>query len=169
MECWREKAIEWAAIRIVDGGRSPEIDLLVAHASECVRCGELLALFEGMERGIRRDLPAARILPLARLHARVRPSGEREFPSPPSEYDIAAKTAKHAQITEVTLATDDGNLVVRIFPIAGGASARAVLISPADDQDRMSLRIGGVDYPFDDSGIVEIPELPATDIQLIVP
>jgi hypothetical protein len=171
MECWKEEAIEWAAIRVVDGERSPEIDRLIAHARECVRCGELLALFEGMERGIRRDLPVARILPLVRLHAgdrRPSPAGDLEFASTPSAYDLAAETAKPAQTMDVTLSTEDGSLYVRIFPIAGGKGAHAVLLSPADAQDSVSLRIGGVAYPFDDSGIVEIPEFPTTDIQLIV-
>jgi hypothetical protein len=167
MDCWKEGAIEWAAIRIVDGERSPDIDALLAHARECARCSELLGLFEGVERGIRRDLPAAHIHPLVRLRTQSsNPSDWCESPTL-AEFDVAAETARPASISEMTLSTEDGGFIVRIFRKGDEIGARAVLVSATDAPARMSLMIGGVAYAFDDSGIVEIPEFPASEIQLV--
>ncbi len=166
MDCWKEAAIERAAISVVDGERSPETDAFLAHARGCVRCGELLALFEGMERGIRRDLPEARVHPLVRL-SRGPDSPEWPEPSVPAEFEVAAETARPTSISDMTLSTEDGRFIVRIFPKPEGSGARGVLITAVDAPARVSLLIGGVAYAFDDSGIVEIPSFPASGIHLV--
>lgn len=168
MDCWNEEAIEWAAIRIVAGHCSPEIDALAAHALDCVRCGDLLALFEGTERGIQRDLPVPRVLPLVKVQALAsRPTRPIDSPAIPAEFDVAAETARPSRIADITLSTEDGGCIVRIFPKPGGEGARAVLVSAQDRPARMSLMIDDLEYPFDETGIADIPRFPASGIRLV--
>ena len=166
MECWREESVEWAAIRIVDGDASPEIAAFLAHARSCVRCRELLALFRDGERMLRVELSVPKVLPLSPVRpTRAEGSGRSLTPE---EFELAAETSRPAQSSVLTLTTEDGSFLVRVFPQAPQGGATAVLVASAEGGAHVALRIGDIDYPFDDKGISEIPNFPAPGISLVI-
>ncbi len=241
MRCWNERSIDLAAVRLADRGFSgllesilrrseaipPDLIPFLAHATQCVRCAELLELLldaETRERdaavldelaaspggeietgqieaGSAAFRPRLHLLPLYRVPVPRRLSGTEEMETEEEGYALAADSAdlptEAGQILGdawvLTLATEDGRYLVRIIPSESEPGATAVLIragrsdasEPGQDESsaptahpgggesdgpapEFLLRIGGRDYPFDQNGVLALPEFPATDVVLIM-
>ena len=96
----------------------------------------------------------------------------------PDSYDLAADTGTPVddqippQERTLTLDTDDDRNLVRILA-TGSGSARAVLVrfpsdAPAEETElHPFLRIGGVEYSFDQSTTVELPRFPGEPVALV--
>jgi hypothetical protein len=176
---------------------------IVAHAGRCFRCAELLELFletELLSRQPARCLAAdsaqgpayesEMVLPLRRARSTTGTLDPPEDAREREDYDLAADSAPPVDPEDVlgntwvlTLSTDDGRYVVRVFPQEGGRGAVAVLIRAADPESPaeqsgdgdaggggscLFLRIGNRDLPFDEKGMLTLPEFPAKDIALII-
>lgn len=186
MRCPGEVQLDHSAIQLVDlgltrpeqwaaclerGGPPLPADLLalLAHASQCVRCRELLDLFADTEVRHRASLAGPRIVMLRPLRPdrRPSPSGERE-----AEFQLAAQTPHGSEeggsiegTRVLTMASGDHRYIVRIFPNEGGAGATAVLVG---SERGLVLRLSGVEYAFDENGMAQLPSFPGSEIELLV-
>ncbi len=89
-------------------------------------------------------------------------------PSMPVEVDLAADTAMPEQKRVITLTTEGGSFLVRLFPNDPEPGATAVLVASQGDPTRIALQIGKDEYPFGADGVAHIPDFPGPDVYLIV-
>lgn len=174
---------------------------LLGHARDCFRCRDVLHLFAVVEEDFRRTLKESPSLPvevadlvaadaaatplrIIQLHP-PRPGPGRRPPANAdelreTEYAWAAATPGDDPPPELTwdtrvltLGSDDGRFLVRIFPNESGNQATAVLVNeevPGEWKGlrpRPFLRIGGREYAFDAQDIARLPVFPVETIELI--
>ena len=202
MKCWDEESIELAAIRLLDlektGGEVPkDLRELTDHASTCFRCRELLKLFREMEVRFRvADEEAARdqrdgevrILALS-------PIEPRSEEPPPAQEDWEGQTAaplaadtqpERGSVDEeapsrrvLSLVSEDGQFLVRIFENERAAGATAILMSQDDPSvpgasplpffaAKISIRYADEECPFDAEGNAQLPVFPRSDMRLVI-
>ncbi len=171
MDCWSEEAIEREARKMSRGDRPQDAEFL-DHARSCVRCGELLLLFQNAERGMELELSALPSVPGAHV-LRLRPArsgvaGRKLDALKPVEFDLAADTRRAEQKRVITLTTEGGSFLVRLFPNDPEPGATAVLVASQGDPTRITLPIGKDEFPFGADGIARIPDFPGPDVYLIV-
>lgn len=168
----------------------PDLVAILDHARNCVRCRELLDLFHGIETHMRNEYHLSDTIVLA---LRPVPAGPPlDLSATPDDeigeelYEIAADSAsdarrRHEEVLDsvpvLTIATEDGRFFVRIFPNESGKGATAVLQGdpqqlcggPAEPaRRRLVLRVGGVDYPFNEDQVAALPDLPSCDVALVL-
>jgi hypothetical protein len=172
-------ALSWLA-----GAMDADVSSLAEHARTCVRCRDWLQLFMETEIRLREELlaserlspPSGGILPLR--PARLRNEGRHSPGAIEDEpgYSLAADTGggsgtQPPQVPVLTLSTEDDRFVVRVFRNEGRAGATAVLlpVDPAQTEvaSNWTLRMGGVEYPFDGRGIAQLPAFPVQDVALV--
>jgi hypothetical protein len=209
MACWSEPEIEAAARRLCDAGvflgaeASPapasvpaDLVALLEHVAGCVRCRELLVLFQETERRTAEALskmaegadappPLAErpgevleipLVPATEAWGEIA-AGSEGIEEEPLPYALAADTPGCEREGEeegpvLSLTSADGRYVVRIFPAASGAGATAVLLGPPEGEGpaagRISLRVGDEEIPFGEDGTLRLPEFPASPLALVV-
>lgn len=156
----------------------------LSHVQTCVRCGELLDLVWDIESAfLNREGDESPEGAEERIELRAMGSDydglEIEPGSGGSPFRVAADSPQDAHAPEkgdvlptdppvVSLSSEDGSCVVRIFPSTSEAGATAVLLQPPEKTSihpkrpeqpstTIVLDIDGQRFPFDEHGFARIP------------
>ncbi len=200
-KCLNERRLEAAAARLTDLGIRAEealgasqenrslpaipqpLLMLLAHARECLRCREIMVLFQetamamrgesGRGEGNRGEGGRGESVEILRLVSPLSNGRHRGEDEPNREFDAAAQSpggpnGVHlpAAARVLTLTTDDERFVVRIFANEGGEGATAILLG-IDAPAGLALRIAGKDYSFDANGQAQLPAFPGEAVGLV--
>lgn len=150
------------------------------HVAGCAYCREILAVLIHTEAnwgGVKATTPT--VIPLRPIGG-ARYSDDAYDDTDEMErmtmdgYPVDAKSPpRPSQTRTMTLVTDDDRYLVRIMADESGDGAVAVLVPNdkiAEDQAglRPAIRLAGIDYDFDDKGIVKLPLFPGAEVSLVL-
>ena len=173
----------------------PKLREVLEHSRECVRCRELLALFQAAMTGLEEELAegeqvADGILPASgsrtielRPVRSMRLSPSEDADEPPS-FRVAADSGPEGDKGEIaaeapvlTLESKDGRYLVRIFAREPGPGAVAVLLQSEGLGDTLQvgnksqslvLQVGDEQFAIGEDGYASLPRFPAETIVLLV-
>jgi hypothetical protein len=127
-----------------------------------------------------------KILDLMPIRWKNKSAESSQSPKYVLEFSLAADSAEEdadpypGESPVLSLASEGGDYIVRIFPKASGNGATAILLkgvpsskaqanmNSSDSEMEFLLRIGDIEYAFDEDGLLSLPEFPAPSIQIVV-